>query len=376
MRLAFVHDHLNQYGGAEKVLSVMREIYPEAPVYTLSYSPEKIPEALRPARVIVSKLGLRPWSIIPFKFLLPFMPAATEEYDLSQFDVVISNCSAFAKGVVVAPKTVHICYCHTPTRYLWSDRKSYLEEQKLPRVLKVILGWYLHWLRIWDFQAADRVDFFVANSETVRQRIKRYYQKDSVVIFPPVEVGALLVVDQSERDFFLAGGRLVPYKRIDLAIMACNRVGAKLKIFGTGPAYADLKKLAGPTVEFLGRISESEKGLLFAHAKAYLHPQEEDFGMTAVEAMAAGTPVLAYGVGGASETVMPGITGELFSTQTNEEWATGLVRFDPSKYSPIACKAQADKFSTKNFKEAIIKIVTEKFTDQQNRLVEAGRLVG
>ena len=302
MKLALVHDYLSQNGGAEKVLEAMQEIWPQAPIHTLFFDRQKIPH-FADKDVRTSFLQRLPFSRSHYKWYLALMPTATEQFDFSGFDVVLSSCSAFSKGVITRPEALHICYCHTPTRYLWSDAHEYLRELNLPGFIKHGLRPLLSYLRLWDRQAAERVDLFLANSQTVRARIKKYYHKDSLVLPPPVETEKFYI-STAPKNYFLAGGRLVAYKRFDLIVEACQKTQLPLKIFGVGPAEARLRALAGPQTEFLGPISENEKIKLFAEARAFIHPQEEDFGITPVEAMASGRPVIAYKKGGACETVM------------------------------------------------------------------------
>ncbi len=347
MKLALVHDYLKQDGGAEKVLSVLQDIWPEAPTYALFFDPERLPQ-FRGKDIRTSFLQRAPLIQSKFQWYLTLMPTATEHYDLSAYDMVVSSTSAFAKGVITRPGAVHVCYCHTPTRFLWTDTLSYVEELRVPRAVKMLLLPFLSLLRVWDRMAADRVDLFVANSRTVRDRIQKYYGRDSVVIHPPVDVERFFV-SQKPKDYFLAGGRLVAYKRFDLIVDACNKTGFKLKIFGTGPVEAELKKMAKPNVEFLGRVPDAELPELYANAKAFIHPQEEDFGITPVESMAAGRPVIAYKKGGAIETVVDGVTGELFEEQSWEELADHLIRFDDKKYDPAAIRKHAEQFGTERF---------------------------
>lgn len=357
MKLALVHDYLKQDGGAEKVLAVLQDLWPEAPTYALFFDPERLPQ-FKGKDVRTSFLQRAPLIQSKFQWYLPLMPTATEHYDLKAFDVVVSSTSAFAKGVITQPGTAHVCYCHTPTRFLWTDTLSYVEELHIPRIVKNILPPVLSLLRLWDKHAADRVDAFIANSKTVQERIKKYYNRDSVVIHPPVDTHRFAVSD-APKEYFLAGGRLVAYKRFDLIVEACNRTGIKLKIFGTGPVMGELRKVAKGNVEFLGRVSDADLPALYAGAKAFIHPQEEDFGITAVESMAAGRPVIAYKKGGAVETVIEGVTGELFEEQSWEELADHLIRFDESTYDPAAIRAHAEQFGTERFKKQMEEFVAQ-----------------
>ncbi|MFA6131937.1 MAG: glycosyltransferase [Patescibacteria group bacterium] len=355
MKLALVHDHLIQDGGAEKVLRVMQDIWPKAPTYALFYDKNNFPD-FQEKEIRTSFLQKLPLALKKYQWYIGLMPAATEGHNLSEFDVVVSSSSAFSKGVITRPDAKHICYCHTPTRYLWSDTHSYVAELRAPKILKMFLPPVLSRLRSWDQIAAQRVDLFVANSKTVQERIKKYYGRDSVVIHPPVETEKFSISHEPKK-YFLVGGRLVPYKRYDLIVEAFNRTGLPLKIFGTGPMEADLKKQAKGNIEFLGRISDEERAKLYSGCLAFLHPQEEDFGITAVEAMAAGRPVIALKKGGATETVVEGVTGEFFEEQIWEELADRVLRFDETKYNPEVIKAHAEKFGVEQFKQQMRHLV-------------------
>lgn len=356
MKLAIVHDHLIQEGGAERVLKEFQMVYPDAPTYTLFYDPARVDAWFRNRDIRTSFLQRFPFALTKYQWYLPLMPLATEMHDLSSYDVVLSNSSAFSKGVITKPDALHICYCHTPTRYLWSDTISYVEELRVPRLVKILLPPLLSRLRLWDKHAAERVDLFIANSEAVRRRIKKYYHRDAIVIHPPIDVDHFAVSD-APKTYYLAGGRLVSYKRYDLIIEACNRLKLPLKIFGSGPLEEELKALAGPTVTFLGKVSDAEKARLYAEAIAYIHPQEEDFGLTAIEALASGRPVIAYNRGGAVETITEGVTGTFFNEQSWEALADTLVRFDHTRFDPHMIRASAMQFSPEVFREQMQRVI-------------------
>ena len=271
MKIALVHDHLNQEGGAEKVLHVLHRMWPSAPIFTLQYDPSRLGHLFDDAEIRTSWLDRAPLSKRFFRWYLPLMPAATESYDLSGFDIVISSSSAFAKGIITGPQTLHICYCHTPTRYLWSDTNSYVDELRVPRLVKRFLPPLLSRLRVWDRVAADRVDTFVANSQTVAHRIDKYYHADSTIIHPPVDIDRF-GISERPKTYYLIGGRLVSYKRYDLVVEAFTKLGLPLKIFGTGPIESDLRRMAGPTIEFLGKVSPEAQVRLYQDAIAFIHP--------------------------------------------------------------------------------------------------------
>ncbi len=335
MKVALIHDHLAQAGGAEKVLKVLTEMFPEAPIYTLLYEKKNVDKNFAGRHIETSVIQRLPGGVKHYKWYLFFMPMAVEFFDLRDFDLVISDASAFAKGVITSPDTLHICYCHTPTRYLWSDAHQYLNELKYNKWMKKIISLTLGRLRLWDYAAAQRVDHFIANSATVQKRISKYYRRDSEIIYPPVETDKFKIADLSRQSrqerYFLLGCRLAPYKRADIVVQAFKALGDgfNLKIFGDGLDLPRLRRLAGgaSNIEFLGRVDEDKKAELYANALAFINPQEEDFGITAVEAMAAGRPVLAYRRGGATETVIEDKTGLFFDEQTPAAVMALLRRF-------------------------------------------------
>lgn len=347
MRVALTHDYLSQDGGAEKVLESLMGLYPDAPTYTLFYDADAIPR-FKSKDIRSSFLQKLPLIRSKYPWYLSLMPSAMERHDLSGYDVVISNDSAFAKGVIIHPGTTHICYCHTPTRYLWSDTVGYVEELRQPRIVKSFLPPLLSYLRLLDQQAAARVDHFIANSKTVAARIKRYYHRDSTVIYPPVQVEQFSI-HAHQGDYFLAGGRLVAYKRFDLIVEAANKTGIPVKIFGTGPLRESLERKAASNIEFLGKVNVDRLAALYAQARAYLHPQVEDLGITPIESMASGRPVIAFGQGGATETIRPGETGLFLERQTWEELADAMIRFKTSDFDPQRIRAHALTFRPERY---------------------------
>jgi len=352
MRVALVHDHLAQDGGAERVLAVFHKIYPEAPIFVLVYNRAKANRVFRKAKIKTSFIQKMPLGQSRYQWYLPFMPMAFEKFNLFNYDLVLSSTSAFAKGVITKPGAQHICYCHTPTRYLWSDWQGYVEDLPYPDFIKKILPLYLSHLRNWDWFASQRVDKFLANSSAVRDRIKRYYNSDAQVIYPPVDTNKFYI-SNNLGNYYLIGGRLVPYKRYDLAVRAFNRLDMPLKIFGTGPEFEKLKNIAKNNIDFLGEISEQKKVELYSKCLAFINPQEEDFGITAVEAQASGRPVIAYKAGGALEIVQAGVTGEFLEDQTWENLANTIIHFSPEKYNAQEIKKSAEKFSADRFKNEI-----------------------
>jgi len=348
-KVALVHDHLVQDGGAEQVLKALCEQYGSAPVFTIVADKKSTNKFFSGKKIITSFLQQIPLGVRRYQWYLFLMPAAIESHNLMDYDLVISSASSFAKGVITNPSAKHVCYCHTPTRYLWNDSHNYLKELKVNFLIKKALPLTLHKLRVWDRLAAERVDFFIANSKTVQERIRKYYNRDSAVIYPPVEVNKFHI-SSNPKKYFLAGGRLVPYKRFDLVVKAFSRLGIPAKIFGIGPEARHLKKIAKRNVEFLGRVSDEQKAELYGDCIAYINPQEEDFGITAIEAMASGRPVVAYDKGGATETIIGGKTGEFFGEQIWEDLADKVLRFRPENYDPQFIRQHAQQFSADNFK--------------------------
>ncbi|MDO8425531.1 MAG: glycosyltransferase [bacterium] len=378
MRLALVHDHLNQIGGAERVLLTLTDIFPDAPIHTLLYDPHQIADFFHDRKIETSFLSQLPGGRRYFKWFLPLMPTAFESFDLSKYDVILSSSSALSKGVITHPHQLHVCYCHTPTRYLWSDTHEYLEKLPERRRVRLVLPMLLSRLRMWDYQAAQRVDRFVANSRWVAGRIKKYYGRDADVIYPPVTTGYFRVGD-GRGGYYVITSRLRPYKKVDLAIEACNRLKLPLVVIGKGEDEARLRSLAGPTITFKGYATEAEKRELLADAVAFIHPQEEDFGITAVEAMAAGRPVIAFRRGGACETVVDGVTGVFFDEQSWEGLADAILRFRMARnqFDPAAIRKHAEQFDVQVFRDQMTQYVQrnwEAFHDDSRRALQPMRI--
>ncbi len=357
LRVALVHDHLAQDGGAEKVLEVFAEMFPKAPIYTLLYDKENV-EKYKGHKIETSIIQKLPGGVKHYKWYMPFMPMAVEFFDLNNFDLILSDVSAFAKGVITPSSSVHISYCHTPTRYLWDYTHQYINELNYNKYFKKIIALTLNKIRIWDRVAADRVDYFIANSQEVQKRIKKYYRRDSHLIYPPVDIEQF-ELGENKKDYFLIGGRLSPYKRVDIVIQAFLDLDLKLKIFGDGVDMLRLKEIAGnaKNIEFLGRVSDEKKIVLYKEAKAFLNPQDEDFGITAVEAMASGTPVIAFAKGGAKETVIDGETGLFFYSQDREAVKNAVKKFQTMNFNPQKLREHSQKFSKENFKQNITKFI-------------------
>ncbi len=350
-KVAIVHDYLTQAGGAERVAATLHGLFPESLLYTSVYDPKATLAYFKGVDVATSFLQRWPLSSQRMhKFALPLYPTAFEHFDLNGYDLVVSSSSSFAKGVITPPQTCHVCYCHTPARFAWRQHE-YLSQSRRGRLMSLLLRNMLGRLRSWDVESAQRPDYYVANSYNVAQRIRKYYRRDvAAVIPPPIDTGRYAPAPPCEvGSHFLIVSRLVGYKRIDLAVHACNHLQIPLRIVGTGPDLAGLKRIAGPTIEFLGRLPDAEVAREFARCRALIFPGEEDFGMTPLECMASGRPVVAFAAGGALETVLDGETGVLFGSQTAESLAAALMAVSVAEFAPDALQAYAGQFGVQVF---------------------------
>ncbi len=360
MKIALVHDYLVQYGGAERVLEACAEIWPYAPIYTLIYDQEAMRGKFTEKRIYTSFLQHWPLARRHHRLFPPLMPLAIEQFDFRQYDIVLSDSSSYAKGILTRPETLHISYVHTPMRYAWDDCQKYTEDFGFPKMIKRLVPFFMNPIRLWDKASADRVDMYVANSQFVKKRIAKYYRKEAVVIHPPVNIDRFYVAPRGERkEYFLMVGRLIAYKRHDIAIEACNRLGLPLKIIGRGPEYDRLRRLAGPTIEFLDRVSDEDLPRYYAECQAFIFPQEEDFGIVAQEAFASGRPIIAYHGGDIVEHLESGKMGEFFHAQTADSLATVLPKFDPDRYDGQYIRLQAERFDKEQFKAKIKNLVEE-----------------
>jgi glycosyltransferase involved in cell wall biosynthesis len=337
-------------------LEAFCEIWPQAPIFTLFYDPKKMGGHFKNKDIKVSPIQNLPWAKKKYRWYLPLMPSAIERFNLSNFDLIISDCSAYSKGVLTKLGTLHISYLHTPTRYLWSDAYQYIDSLAgAEKLVSKFLAPTLTRLRTWDQVASQRPDYLVANSQFVAQRIKHYYRRESTVIYPPVEFSQFKVAAEI-KDYYLVISRFRPYKRVDLAIRAFNELKIPLKIIGTGNDKF-LKKIAGPNIEFLGFVSEQEKVKYLSQCRALIHPQKEDFGITPLEAMASGRPVIAYQAGGAQETVLEGRTGKFFKEQSVAALKDAVLKFQAEKFDSRKIRRYAQSFSQAQFKKKIKKFV-------------------
>lgn len=352
--VALVHDWLVGYAGGEQVLMAFHKLFPDAPIYTSLWNPEKTHE-FSDATIIPSYLQKIPFLKNHHQVAIPLMPMAFESFDLKGFDIVISIGTGMAKGVITHPEQHHIYYCNTPPRYLWRLGGDSRNENRSDSWLRT---WASHNLRLWDIVSAERVDTFIGNSQNVVDRIKKIYRRDAVVIYPPVNTDNYRIFENVD-DYFLTVGRLVEYKRVDLIIQACKQLNLPLKIVGEGPEEPRLRQLVGEStsIEFLGRVSDAELPELYGRAKAFIFPAEEDFGIVPVEAMSAGRPVIALGRGGARETVADGKSGLFFEEQTVQSLLSTLEKFKIEDFDPHVIKEHAEQFSLQNFSENIYKLV-------------------
>lgn len=356
MKLALVHDWLNQIGGAEDVLEHLVEFYPGAPVYTSMYAPDLMPDNYRTWDIRPTWMDRLPGIHDHHQRFLPLYPLAWQGRKLSGYDVVLSNKSGFCHGVRTGRETLHLCYCLAPTRYIW-DLENYLAREQFGSSTRLAARIVARLYRRWDYAAAQRVHQFVAISTEIRERIRRYYHRESTIIYPPAEVAERFMPSPVVDDYFLIVSRLIPYKRIDLAVQACTRLGLPLLIGGKGRDRERLEAMAGPTVKFLGYVPDADLPDLFARCRAFIFPGLEDFGITPVQAQAAGRPVIAFKGGGALDTVIPGKTGAFFDELSVESLIRALQDFDASAYDPAAIRQHAMRFDSAVFKQAIMTFV-------------------
>jgi glycosyltransferase involved in cell wall biosynthesis len=363
MRVAIVHDYLNQMGGAEKVVETFHSMFPEAPVFTSVYDPDAVSPVFRQMDVRTSFMQKLPMIKQHARRYLAFYPYAFELFDLSGYDVVLSSSSAFAKGVITKPDTCHICYCHTPMRFGWNYH-AYIEREPMGCLAKTFLPYVIHRVRRWDEITSSRVDYFVANSTEVYKRIKKHYRRESTVIYPPADTNQF-TMSRTDEGYYFIMSRLLPYKKIDIVIEAFNRMRLPLEIAGDGRDIQRLRSMAGPTVKLLGRLPFDQLVQKLKKCRALIFPGHEDFGLTPVEAMACGKPVIAYAAGGALDTVQDGVTGMFFYEQTPEAVAEAVREFRPGYYNPETIRARALTFDVDVFKQRMLNFIRDKYREHQ-----------
>lgn len=354
MKVAIVHYWLVGMRGGEKVLEMLCEMYPEATIYTNVYRPEKISKKIKSHTIITTFIDRLPLAKVHYQKYLPLMPLALESLDLTSYDLIISSESGPAKGIIPAPNAVHVCYCHSPMRYIWDKQNVY--SRRLSWLGRIFMNYVAHKLRMWDVSTASRVDLFIANSSFVQKRIKKYYRRDSCVIHPPVADLKDKCVKRSLSDYYLYVGELIDYKGPSLAVSAFNVNGKKLKLVGAGADQNLLKKAAHCNIEFLGRVTDDELMRLYAGCKALIFPGEEDFGIIPLEAMQFGKPVIALKAGGALDTVIDGETGCFFEDATESSLNDALSRFEERVLATLDSKRiieHSKSFSEARFKKEI-----------------------
>lgn len=359
MKVAIVHDWLPYIGGAEQVIQSILEVFPGAILYTSIYNKRRMGDFFAGTEVRTSFLDKLPFARTKHGLYLSLMPYAFEQFDLRGFDLVLSSSTSCAKGVLTGTRTLHLCYCNTPMRYAWDFYFDYLYQSKNP-MRRGLIHLLMHRIRLWDAVSAARVDGFIANSRNVAARIQKHYRRDAEILYPPVRLPDPQSVPHGHGDYYLVLSRLVPYKRIDLAVEAFNDLKLPLFIAGEGPEEKRLKGMAQDNIRFLGRVSDTEKHRLYAGCKGFVFPGEEDFGITPVEAQGFGKPVIAYGRGGALETVISGRTGLFFSQQSPEALRAAVAQAEQTAFDPAEIMQHAASFSDRVFKQQLLKLIEKK----------------
>lgn len=352
MKVAIVHDWLTGVRGGERVLASICRILPNADIFTLFHFPEKIGGLVAGHRVTASRLNMLPGAGRCYRYLLPLMPGAVEEFDLSGYDLVVSSSHAVAKGARVTAGVPHICYCHSPMRYAWDNTGQYFRFGRLRHVRKALLGVLKHRLQAWDLRANRTVTQFIANSDNIRRRIEMHYSRQSAVIYPPVDT-EFFTPSAAARDdgYYLVVSALEPYKRVELAIGAAQRANVRLVVAGTGSQLKPLRRFAGRNAEFTGRVTDEELRTLYRNCRALLFPGIEDFGIVPVEAQACGKPVIAFGQGGCVETILPGRTGVFFHEQSEQAVVAAMHTLDAIKFDPQVARQNSLRFARARFEQ-------------------------
>lgn len=366
MKTALVHDWLTGMRGGEKCLEVMCELFPDAPIYTLLHNKGSMSPLIESKTIFTSFIDGLPAKEKQYRKYLPLFPIAAAQFDLSEYDLVISTSHAVAKNVRVRRDAVHICYCFTPMRYVWDMYEHYFGKGKASLPIRIAMRFIAPLLRWWDVRTAARVTEFIAISEEVRGRINRHYRREADMVYPPVDTEQFQLSETSE-DYYLIVSALVPYKRVDIAVAAFNETGKRLIIAGTGPESARLRSHAGPNIEFLGWQTDDQLAQLYARCRALIFPGVEDFGIVPLEAQASGKPVIAFGKGGALETIVEGVTGTFFHEQTPASLHAAVHRAALIKFNPAEIRTHALRFSRSNFKQKIRRSIEDKVRQHVNR---------
>ena len=375
MKVAIVHEWLVNFRGSERVLLELARLYPDAVIYASVVNRDNIPSELAQRDIRTTFIQKFPMAARLYQLYLPWMPRAYEQLDMSDYDLIISSSHACAKGIVPRPSSVHVCYCYTPMRYAWNGFHEYQQTLKLG-IMRWMMARLMHRLRTWDVVAAARVDYFVACSTEIRRRIHKYYRRESCVIHPPVRFTEPnfhqvsnhvreLVRGFEGKPFLLSLGRLVRYKRVDLAVDACTRGNHPLVVAGDGSEYEDLRKRAGPTVHFVRSFSDADAAYLYEACRAFVFPGEEDFGITVVEAQAHGKPVVAYGKGGALDTVIPKATGLFFWEQCADQVLMAINELEQYEFDPQVIQTHASSFAAERFRMSIGSLIDDLLEKEQ-----------
>lgn len=359
MKVALVHDWLTGMRGGEKCLEVLCELYPDAPIYTLLHNKGAMSPLIESKKIVTSFINSLPQKETKYRSYLPLFPTAIEQFDFSEYDLVISTSHAVAKGAKVRNNALHICYCHTPMRYVWEMYDEYFGKGKAGIVTRAAMKMVRPYLQQWDVKSANRVHYYIANSENVRKRIQRYYNRDAAVIFPPVDTEQF-TLSTNDNGYYLMVTALVPYKRVDLAVHLFNDLGQKLLIVGKGTETEKLKSIAKSNIEFLGWRSDEQLTQLYAGCKALIFPGEEDFGIVPLEAMACGKPVIAFGKGGALETVVSEKTGIFFNEQTEESLRSAIQKANSIAFNPAEIRKHSLQFSRHIYKQKMKEFIEQK----------------
>lgn len=364
MKIALVHDYLNQYGGAERVFEFFLKIFPKADIFSILYNPKKIPQnfqnEIKKRKTCFSFINNIPFAKNRHDLFSFFMPFAVENWRFHGYDLIISSSASYAKGLITPPQAFHISYMHSPTRYLWINPDEYVNSSKYSFFIKLIYRPFFKSLRKWDFLASKRPDLIIANSHFTQRKILKYYRENSSVIYPPCNIQKFLDIKRKPGNYYIVVSRLIQYKKIDLVIKTFNKLKKPLKIIGDGPLYKTLKRLALSNIEFFGYTSETKKMQIMSRAKGFIFPQEEDFGMSLVEAISAGIPAIAYKSGGALEIIQDSINGLFFNEQKEQSLISAIKNFEKMTFDDIILKNSVKKFDEKIFLKSFKNLLREK----------------
>jgi glycosyltransferase involved in cell wall biosynthesis len=373
MKIAIAHEWLTNMGGSEKVTINFKDIYPNAPVYTLLYNPDNLDQELRDIEVVTSFLQKFKKAKYNHQKYLPLMPFAWEQFDFSNYDVVLSSSSSCAKGIITSPATMHVCYCHSPMRYAWEFYWEYINRENVGKMKSRLIALIMNYIRLWDVTSSKRVDYYIANSQNVARRIYKHYRREADVIHPPVKTKYFTISDNDD-DYYLIVARLVGYKRLDLAVEAFNELKKPLIIIGEGSQMDYLKSIAKDNIKFLGRQSDDVIKDYYAKCRAFIFPGEEDFGITPVEAQASGRPVIAFKKGGALETILENDTGVFFEEQTVNSVKDAINKFENIKFDKRKIRKHALEFDEEIFKSKIKKYINEKYIEYNREIEKKGNI--